>query len=335
MEWRKADFYQQQGHDELLCLLCPHACVFTADKAVGFCQVRRRHGQSLETATFATAVQNLDAIERKPLYHYKPGTPVLTLAAPGCQFRCLYCQNYRLSQFGRHPEIGWQAKPVNVQSIISTALNQQAMIGLSYSEPILAAELTLALAQANQSVDIIWKTNGFLTAEARQHLMPYLAAINLDLKTVNPQRHYALTGAPIKPILENLNAFYQAGIWLEISTPIIPKINADTDSLRQLAETIYAVSPDIPWHLLRFTPEFKLRHLPPTSPALLNQAVQMAHQVGLKYVYVERALGPSGRNTFCPHCHQELISRQIWGIQHNRLNQGHCFDCGVKIPGCW
>jgi pyruvate formate lyase activating enzyme len=334
MQWSKASFYQQQGQ-AILCLLCPHACVFTTDKEVGFCHVRRRHGQCLETATFAVAVQYLDAIERKPLYHYKPGAQVLTLAAPGCQFRCLYCQNYRLSQFGRHPEIGWQAKPVVVQSIIATALNQQALLGLSYSEPSLAAELTLALAQADQGVELIWKTNGFFTAKARQQLVPYLAAINLDLKTVNQQRHHALTGAPVKPILENLGAFYNAGIWLEVSTPIIPKINADTDSLWQLAETIYAVSPDIPWHLLRFTPEFKLRHLPPTSPALLNQAVQIAHQVGLKYVYVERALGESGRNTFCPQCHRELISRRIWGIQHNRLNQGHCPDCGIKIPGSW
>jgi len=335
MQWTKASFYQPQKHDRLLCRLCPHACVFTTDKAVGLCQVRRRHGQCLETATFATAVQNLDAIERKPLYHYKPGAKVLTLAAPGCQLRCRYCQNYRLSQFGRLPEIGWQAKPVDIQSLIATALNQQAMIGFSYSEPSLAAELTLALAQADQRLEIIWKTNGFLTAAARQQLVPCLAAINLDLKTINQQQHVALTGAPVKPILANLRAFYQAGIWLEISTPIIPEINADTDSLQQIAATIYAISPDIPWHLLRFTPEFQLRHLPPTSPALLNQAVQMAHQVGLKYVYVERALGPSGRNTGCPQCHRELISRTIWGIQHNRLNQGHCPDCGLKIPGRW
>jgi pyruvate formate lyase activating enzyme len=332
--WSKAAFYHSKG-TALQCILCPHACILKKDEEIGFCQVRRRKGKIMETATFASAVQHLSAIERKPFYHYKPGTQVLTLAAPGCNFRCLYCQNYRLSQFGRTPAAPWQAEPVSPDSLIKTACKHNAAIGFSYSEPSLAAELTQALAQAGQNIELIWKTNGFLTAYALHCLAPMLAAVNIDLKSVNNKKHEALTGVAVKPILDNIAAFIEAGVWVEISTPIIPKINADSQSLHLIAKAIDSVSPQIPWHLIRFTPEFKLQRLPPTSVDMLKQAVQIAHDIGLQYIYVERALGAKGRNTFCPHCHRELISREIWGLRYNALNDGKCPDCGTVISGRW
>ena len=335
LEWQPAGFYRSQG-DVLLCILCPHACVL-ADGETGRCQVRRRHGSRLETATFATSVRHLDTIERKPFYHYRPGRKVLTLAAPGYSFTCLYCQNYRLSQFGRTPAAPWRAEPVEVATVIAEAVEKNAALALSYSEPSLAAELTLALAAAGRShgVEIVWKTNGFLTAEALAQIGPWLAAVNVDLKAVDEHKHKALTGAPVGPVLEVIAGFIAAGVWVEISTPLIPKFNADSNSLRNIAATVRELGPQIPWHLLRFTPEYRLRRAKPTPPEVLNAARVIAREAGLHYVYVERACGPAARNTFCPQCGEEVVRRDIWATRAVFLVDGACPQCGFAIPGRW
>jgi len=335
LEWQPAGFYRFQG-DGLLCTLCPHACVLAGGET-GRCQVRRRHGLRLETATFATSVRHLDTIERKPLYHYRPGRKVLTLAAPGCSFTCLYCQNYRLSQFGRTPAALWRAEPVQVATIIAEAVEKNAAIALSYSEPSLAAELTLVLAAAGRpyGVEIVWKTNGFLTAEALAQIGPWLAAVNIDLKAVDEHKHKALTGAPVGPVLEAIAGFIAAGVWVEISTPLIPKFNADSDSLRNIAAAVRELGPQIPWHLLRFTPQYRLRRAKPTPIEVLNAARMIAREPGLHYVYVERACGPAARNTFCPQCGEEVVRRDIWATHAVSLLDGACPHCGFVIPGRW
>ena len=333
--WRSAGFYRPV-EGGILCTLCPHGCVL-ADNEVGFCQVRRRHGLALQTATFATSLQHLDNIERKPFYHYQPGCKVLTLAAPGCSFTCLYCQNYRLSQFGRTPAAPWQGTPVDSTAIVAEAAAQNAAIALSYSEPSLAAELTLELATAGQpkNVPILWKTNGFMTREALAQLAPHLAAVNVDLKAVDDNKHRALTGASVTPVLDAIAKFLEAGVWVEISTPLIPKFNTDFQSLRRLAATVRGLGISIPWHLLRFTPEYRLRRARPTAPDTLTQALAIARETGLQYVYVERACGPAARNTYCPQCGHEVVARRIWETQTVSLIDGCCPSCGYNIPGRW
>jgi pyruvate formate lyase activating enzyme len=308
-----------------------------ADGAVGACRVRRRAGSHLETATFATTVRHLDAVERKPLYHFRPGTQVLTLAAPGCSFTCHYCLNYRLSQYGRIPEAPWQAEPVDPEAVVADAAEHGAAVALSYSEPTLAAELTLALAAAGRSrgVPVLWKTNGFITPEALERLAPCLAAVNIDIKAADDDRHRALTGAPLAPVLEALAGFVRAGVWVEVSTPLIPRVNADRAALRAIAEAVVRVGPQIPWHLLRFIPEFRMGRLPPTHPDQLREAAQLGRDAGLHYVYVERALGPSGRNTYCPGCGSEVVARDIWQARESFLVDGACPRCGYRIPGRW
>ncbi len=335
MHWQPAGFYQPHG-DGLLCTLCPHACVL-ADGAVGLCQVRRRNGSHLETATFATAVRHLDSVERKPFYHYRPGRQVLTLAAPGCSFTCLYCQNYRISQFGRIPAAPWRAEPVGAAALVAAAAERNAAIALSYSEPGLAAEFTLELAAAGhaQDVEILWKTNGFLTAEALKQIAPCLAAVNVDLKAVDETRHRALTGAPVGPVLEAIAAFIAAGVWVEISTPVIPKFNADSRSLRNIAAAVRELGRYIPWHLQRFTPDYRLQRARPTQPAMLSEALAIAREVGLQYVYVERACGPAARSTFCPQCGHAVVTRDIWITRVVSLLKGACPVCGFLIPGRW
>jgi pyruvate formate lyase activating enzyme len=297
--------------------------------------VRRRAGDLLETATYATTVRHWGTVERKPLYHFRPGLKTLTLAAPGCSFACRYCQNYRISQYGRHAESLWSAEAVDPGEVVAAAAEAGAGVGLSYSEPVLAAELTLALAEAGRpaGVPIIWKTNGFLTPEAIARLAPALDAVNVDLKAADDSRHRGLTGAPLAPVLRAIAAFVEAGVWVEVSTPVIPRVNAD--ALRRMAESIARVDPDIPWHLLRFTPEFRLRELPPTSPEALAEGVEIARDTGLRYVYVERALGPEGRRTSCPRCGLEVVARDIWAVHSVSLVAGRCPHCGAHVAGRW
>jgi pyruvate formate lyase activating enzyme len=333
--WVEAQFYQEEGA-ALRCTLCPHACLL-GDGEVGACRVRRRAGARLETRTFATAVRHLDAVERKPLYHYRPGTKALTIAPPGCSFTCHYCQNYRLSQSGRIPEAVTDAEPADPEALADEAARHGAAVALSYSEPSLAAELTLALADAARprGVDVLWKTNGFVTPAALRRLAPCLAAVNVDLKAADERRHRALTGAPLAPVLDALAFFVAEGVWVEVSTPVIPKVNGDRDALRRMADAVSRQGRHVPWHLLRFTPEFRMAGSRPTHPDELAAAAEVGRAAGLHHVYVERALGPSARNTFCPGCGAEVVTRDVWAVRDVALVGGVCPRCGAAVVGRW
>jgi pyruvate formate lyase activating enzyme len=333
--WSPAVLFKPDG-DRLMCTLCPVRCRL-ADGQVGACHVRRRTGDRLETRTFATTVEHYDAVERKPLYHYRPGSRVLTLAAPGCTFRCDYCVNYRISQFGRDAQAPWQAEPVDPAAVVERAAAAGAGIALSYSEPSLALELTLALSALgrDRGIGIVWKTNGFLTREALALAAPALSAVNLDIKAADEDSHRRLTGASLKPVLESLRVLHGSGVWVEVATPLIPGVSASSAQLAAIASSIAAVDPAIPWHLLRFTPAYRRAGDKPTLPDALTEGVSVGHAAGLRYVYVERALGTEGRSTHCPACGQLVITRELWAVGEVRLANGSCGSCGTRIEGRW
>jgi pyruvate formate lyase activating enzyme len=277
----------------------------------------------------------LDAIERKPLYHVRPGLQVLTVGSPGCTFHCDYCINYRLSQYGRVSSAPWTGAPAEPAVLVRRAAG--AAIGLSYSEPGLAPELTLALAEhaIPAGVPVIWKSNGFLTRQAIDLVSPVLTAVNIDLKAATDAGHRGLTGAPLRPVLEAIERFRAAGVWVEVSTPLIPGISAEPAMLSAIARTLAAISPDLPWHLLRFTPDFRMKDHMPTSPEALRTAREAGLVAGLRFVYVERALGPEGRLTSCPDCRHVLVERGIWKVLANAISAGRCPGCAREVPGRW
>jgi pyruvate formate lyase activating enzyme len=334
--WTPALLSEPARHGGLRCGLCPFGCVLS-DGQLGVCQVRRNRGGSLETATFTAAVAHLDAIERKPLYHLKPGSLVLTVAGPGCTFRCDYCINYRLSQFGRVATAPWTGAPARPAELVSQASAAGAAIGLSYAEPGLALELTLALAEhaIPAGLPVIWKSNGFLTRRAVDLVAPALTAVNIDVKAATETAHRRLTGAPLRPILETIERFREAGVWVEVSTPLIPGVSAGPAALRSIATLLAAMDPGLPWHLARFTPEFRMRDSQPTPPSALGAGQAIGHEAGLAFVYVERALGPEGRRTRCPACRNTLVQRGIWETLENYITNGRCPHCGYQIPGRW
>ncbi|MFD1930521.1 radical SAM protein [Nonomuraea mangrovi] len=335
MQWTPAILHSPAG-ERVRCDLCPHRCALVPGQ-LGACKVRRGAEGGLETATFATSVAHTDAVERKPFFHYRPGTPALTLAAPGCSFRCDYCVNHLLSQYGREPDLPWEATPVDVDDVVARAAAVGGCVALSYSEPSLAVELTLALAERGreQEVEVVWKSNGFLTAEAIEVVAPALAAVNIDLKGMDDARHRRLTGAPVAPVLAAIRAFHEAGVWVEVSTPLVPGVSSSEEDLREIAAAIAGIDPGIPWHLLRFTPAFRMGDTDPTGPEALAAAVAIGRAAGLRHVYVERALGPQGRATRCPGCGDIVIERGIWSLEASRLVAGGCPACGTNIGGRW
>lgn len=323
-------------NSHLQCDLCPHRCRLR-DGQVGYCGVRRRTGDILETATFATTVEHLDPVERKPLYHWRPGTNVLTYAAPGCSFRCDYCINYRLSQFGREGGQPWRAEPADPERMVQRAVDLNAALAFSYSEPSLAMELTVAVATlgASRQVSVIWKTNGFLTPEATAIAATAVAAVNIDVKSCDPQLHLKLTGAPLAPVLRAIETFRANGVWVEVATPVIPGFSDQPDQLVAIASTLASIDPAMPWHLLRFTPTFRMQDDDPASPDSLVTAQRIGWDAGLDYVYVERALGADGRQTRCPSCSMPVVERSVWATNAVYLSNGDCRRCGRRIPGVW
>lgn len=335
LQWQNALFYDRIL-DRVRCTLCPHRCALH-DGDMGRCFVRRRRGERLETAAFSTVVRHLHPIERKPFYHFLPGSQVLTLAPPGCTFACTYCQNFRISQVGRDERATVLSEIIDPETTVEAARAVGAHLALSYSEPTLAAELTLALARParEKGVSIVWKSNGFITPEALTELAPAISAINLDLKSCNSRAHHRLTGAFVEPVLKALTLWVQSGTWVEISTPLIPGLNDDDAAVAAMAEFVAGLGTDIPWHLLRFHPDYRYRSAPPTSPERLARALQVAHAVGLKYVYVERALGEPGRTTRCSSCGERLISRGLEGGAQLHFSDGICPQCSTPLAGVW
>jgi pyruvate formate lyase activating enzyme len=335
MHWRPAAFWHRDG-TRVVCDLCPFRCTLGRG-GVGLCQVRRRGSEGLETATFATSVWHWQPIERKPFYHFRPGLQTLTLAAPGCTFRCDYCQNAVLSQYGREAWATWNAQPVDPAAVVAEAKTRGAAIALSYTEPTLAAELTLALARQAKphDVPIVWKSNGYLTDQAGDELAPVLSAINIDLKAGDEESHRRLTGAPLKFVLNAMRLFKYHGVWVEVSTPLIEGFNTHPASITRMAQWVHDLGADTPWHLVRFLPEYQRLNTRPTSPEILAKAKAIGQQAGLHYVYVERALGENARNTHCPACGVLLVKRDIWSLKQNHLANGCCPSCGQPISGVW
>ncbi|WP_199924590.1 AmmeMemoRadiSam system radical SAM enzyme [Streptomyces sp. WM6386] len=335
LQWTPAVLHRQR-HGRVQCVLCPFRCSLK-DGETGLCGVRRRAGDRMETATFASSVRHWDTVERKPLYHFRPGTPCLTLAAPGCTFACDYCINHRMSQYGREDSVGWDAEPVDADEVVREAAARSGCVAISYTEPSLALELTVALAESGRAhgVDVVWKSNGFLTPEAVELAAPHVAAVNVDLKTLDEHDHRELTGARPGPVLDALTGLRERGVWVEVSTPLIPGLTAGEKTLRPIARALAALDPAIPWHLVRATPAHRRTGHAPTSVAALEAGVRTGHEEGLRHVYVERALGAAGRNTACPTCRTTVVERDVWALGNTLLDHGRCPHCGTELEGRW
>ena len=320
------------------CNLCAHRCTIKPEK-LGICGVRVNHGGQLFTRVYGLATSiAVDPIEKKPLYHFFPGSRALSLATVGCNFGCLHCQNYSISQWPRgkrsdQPVVGQFVAP---EDIVAAARDEEcAVIAYTYTEPTIYMEYALDIARLAQASGVknVFVTNGYLTAEAVELIAPYLQGANVDLKGMDDRMLRREVKAESGPVLRTIEDLFRRGIWLEVTTLVIPGSNDDEDQLRQIARFIAHLSPDIPWHVSRFHPTYKRQDRPPTPESTLRRALRIGQEAGLRYVYLGNVVGNEGESTHCPGCGAAVLQRRGFFIQRVAMAQGHCAACGYTIAG--
>ncbi|MBN1437967.1 MAG: AmmeMemoRadiSam system radical SAM enzyme [Anaerolineales bacterium] len=326
---KEAMLYDKLPGGKVRCRLCAHRCIIP-DGGKGICQVRENRGGVLYTLAYGkTIAQHVDPIEKKPLFHFHPGTTAYSVAAPGCNFRCSWCQNWEISQMPRerHLLLGELAAPDEIVAAARRAGSRS--IAYTYTEPTVFSEYALDTARIAHSSGLanLFITNGYMTEEMLEQSAPFLDAANVDLKAFREKTYQQYVGAKLAPVLESLKTIRRLGIWLEVTTLVIPGINDDPAELKDAAGFIaQELGPDTPWHISRFFPAYRMNDRPPTPLEKLEEAREIGRAAGLHYVYLGNAA--DGEDTLCPHCGRAVIRRI-----GNRI-----LDCGVtgddRCPAC-
>ncbi len=320
------------------CNLCAHRCKIQ-EGDFGRCRVRHNAGGVLKTLTYDRVMTiNVDPIEKKPLFHFLPGTRSLSIAAPGCNFTCDFCQNWRLSQLPRESN-GLAGKAIAPAAIVETALsNGCRSISYTYSEPTVFFELahdTAAIA-AEKGLKNCFVSNGFMTPEAVREIAPVLDAINVDLKCFSEDTYRDVIGGTLTGVLECIGCLVEAGIWVEITTLVVPGMNDSSEELRRIADWIVAeTGPAIPWHVSRFHGDYHMETRLPTDPETLQMAAETGSEAGLKYVYCGNMHGVIDERTLCSNCGTVIIDRRGFTVRGINLAGSCCPDCGETIRGVW
>ena len=333
---REAMFYEPLGNGDVRCLLCPRQCE-VSDGERGECGVRENRNGRYHTLVFGRAVAfHNDPIEKKPFYHFRPGTMVLSAATAGCNIHCKFCQNWQISQF-RPEEVDSQFLPP--EKITLTAIeNHIPNVAFTYAEPTIFYEYMFETARLakNYGLNPVVVSNGFISPDAVKKLAPHLAAYKVDLKGFTEDYYRDVCSARLAPVLETLKILAGTGVWLEIVNLVLPTLNDHEKDVRAMARWIREnIGPDTPLHFTRFYPMYKMQNLPPTPVSTLENMHQWATEEGLRYVYVGNVPGHPSGNTICPGCKQVLIRRTgMWDVEV-MIKDGRCPSCGKEIPGVW
>ncbi len=334
---REALFYEKLEDYVVKCNLCSHRCPRIADRKRGICGVRENRNGKLYSLVYGRVVaRNIDPIEKKPLFHFLPGSRSYSIATVGCNFRCDNCQNFDISQMPKEHGtiIGQEMSPEEVVSAAKRSNCQS--IAYTYSEPTIFFEYALDTAKLakKEGIKNVFVTNGYITPEALHKIAPYLDAANIDLKSFNDNFYRKNCGAHLQPVLDSIKLHKKLGIWTEITTLIIPTLNDTEEELQKIAKFIKnEAGPETPWHITQFHPTYKLIDLPRTPIKTLRRAREIGLETGLRYVYEGNVPGETGENTYCPNCQKTLIRRFGYQIQENKIKDSTCSYCGTKIDG--
>lgn len=331
MLWEKLDGQKVQCH------LCGHRCVIRAGQ-YGICRVRLNDEGVLRTINYDSVIAlNVDPIEKKPLFHFLPASRSLSIAAPGCNFQCSFCQNWQISQAPREGRIEGQA--VSPEQMVTAALNYDcASISYTYTEPTVFFELAYdtAVLAHKRGLKNCFVSNGYLTPRAVDKIAPFLDAINVDLKAFRDETYQSIMKARLAPVLECLRALVKAGIWTEITTLVVPGMNDSAEELGDIARFIAGeLGPQVPWHISRFHPDYQMQDRAGTPLETLQLAAELGRQAGLRYIYCGNVPGLVDENTYCPNCHKKLIARTGFRVEAVELADGRCGGCGEAIEGVW
>ena len=332
---KEAMFYDKLPEKEIKCKLCPKECEI-GDRERGWCGVRENRDGIYYTLVYGNPCSiNPDPIEKKPFFHFLPGTWAYSIATAGCNLNCKFCQNWEISQSRPEDTKNFRLPPTNV---ISEAKQFECKtIAYTYSEPTVYYEYMLDTAKLARKSGLrsVVVSAGFINPEPLKLLCKNVDAIKIDLKSFRNEFYNKICSAELKPVLNTLKTIKSAGVWCEIVYLVVPTLN-DTDAeLRDTARWVYDnMGPDVPLHFSRFAPSYQLK-LPPTKIERLNTARQIAVDIGLRYVYVGNVAGNPGENTYCPKCKKIAIMREQYFIRQMNLVDGKCKWCGEKIPGVW
>jgi pyruvate formate lyase activating enzyme len=280
----------------------------------------------------------LDPVEKKPFYHFWPGSQTFSVGTPGCNFACLGCQNHSLSQVPESWPGVTESPPSPVRKMVEEAVRVGATsLAFTYNEPTVFFEYAQDLAQAGREKGLpsLWVTNGFMskkTIEALSHVV----ALNVDLKGFSDSFYHKITGGHLRPVLESLEIIVTNGIWLEVTTLLIPGENDSEADLKAMTQWLADLNPDIPWHISRFTPHYRQTHKLPTPISLLEKAREIGREAGLRFIYIGNAQGPGYGDTVCPNCGEVLIRRSGFWVDDYQLDSGGlCPKCRTEIAGRW
>lgn len=318
------------------CQLCNHYCLISEGKT-GICAVRKNINGQLYSLVYAKLItENIDPIEKKPFFHFLPGSLSYSIATVGCNFRCAHCQNADISQYAERKFAADFApgKEIKPEEVIKLAKDSGCeSIAYTYTEPTIFAEFALdcmKLAKAD-GLKNVWVSNGYTSPEAWPEILPYLDAINIDLKFFTNENYLKICGAKLQPVLDNLKLLKSKKIWLEITTLIIPGLNDSEQEIKQIAEFIKNdLGAETPWHVSRFFPQYKLQNANPTEEDLIFTACKIGKEAGLKYVYGGNVMSEELENTYCSQCNELIIRRT--GYQVKRFDKnGQCPQCKEKI----
>jgi pyruvate formate lyase activating enzyme len=334
---KQAMFQEAREEKKVLCGLCSHRCLILPGNR-GICGVRENRDGILYTLVYDKVIaRHIDPIEKKPLFHFLPGSLSYSIATPGCNFRCKHCQNADISQLPSDHGGMMPGEKVSPREIVDSALkNRCKSISYTYTEPTIYFEFAYDTARLAVEAGLknVFVSNGYITPEALKEIKPYLHAANIDLKGFNDDFYKKVCGARLQPVLDSIRLYREFGIWIEITTLVIPGHNDSDDELKGIAQFIKSVGEDIPWHVSRFHPTYKLTDQPVTPLDTLKRASRIGFDAGLRYVY-EGNIPGQGEDTVCWSCKKTLVKRIGFSVRENRLKAGHCDFCGAKIDGVW
>ncbi|AKB80914.1 pyruvate formate-lyase 1-activating enzyme [Methanosarcina barkeri 3] len=331
---KEAMFYEKIGDNKVHCNLCAQSCKISQGKR-GFCGVRENRDGELYTLIYETvSSEAVDPIEKKPLYHFYPGSYVYSVGSIGCNFRCKHCQNWSISQACL--EDAYTMDIPSDELIQRALLSRSSSIAWTYNEPTIWHEYTYECAKLAKEAGLgtVYVTNGYMTPEALRNIAPYLDAANIDIKAFNEKFYHDVASAKLAPVLEASTLAKQLGIHVEITNLIIPDVNDSLDELRELSKWMYKnLGPDTPLHFTRFHPQYKMQNLSPTPVKTMQEACKIATEEGIKYVYMGNVPGSDRNNTFCPNCGKMLIRRGYFDIEKYEITpEKTCPMCGEHIP---
>lgn len=326
--------YKNMGGNKVSCFLCSHHCRISNGK-FGICNVRENRDGVLFTHAYGELIaRNIDPIEKKPLYHFLPGSKSFSIAAIGCNFQCGFCQNWQISQVKEAKASGLHPEEVKPEDVVKQAKQTGSKsISYTYTEPTIFFEYAYEISQLAKKEGLfnVFVTNGYMTKEMIQTIHPYLDAANIDLKSFRDDYYRKVCRGRLAPVLKNIELMKKLSIWIEVTTLVVPGQNDSEEELKKIANFLAGLDTSIPWHISRFYPQYKMEDLESTPLEILNQAYEIGKSAGLRYIYLGNV--GTGNNTYCYQCHRLLIERFGFSIEAYQIKEGRCPNCQSPIAG--